>query len=186
MVRDIIANAYPFSWLKRTDIVTTDTFGDADLPSTFNPNHKLQPGYVRIAGSGAYDDITLTEVGTEIFDRYDAAGSNFYTLDYNTSTNLYRLRTSEPSVTITVTYFHTPAIMSSDSTVCPVPDAQCVGYLASAKVWLAKERDETNHDRDNQLGLVRLERLIINDKRANPLRPLRGSIWTRDLGFNSR
>lgn len=185
VIRDHIANAYPFSWLRRSTTVNTDSSGDADLPSDFNPNHKLRPGYVYIASSGAANDKYLYEVNREHFDTYDQALSYKYYIDYNTSTNLYRIRTTEPSQTVTVNYYHMPTALSADADVCIVPDPMCVAYLASAIYWLAKERDEANHDRDNQLGLARLNQMIINDKRADPQRPRQGSIYTTDLGFNS-
>lgn len=183
-VRFTIADAYPFSWLRKVASVSTDSGGDGDLPSDFNPTHMLQPGWVVVAVSGAGGDHVLTQVPVEVFDRWDAGGNYRYYIDYNTSTNLFRIRSSEPSVTLTVTYLHIPAEMTADADVCIVPDSECVALLASAKVWLAKERDETNHDRDNQLGLARLNQMILNDKRANPLRPIRTSLYSRDLGFN--
>lgn len=183
-IRFTIGDAYPFSWLRVTTTVATDTNGDADLPATYNPTHKLQPGWVRVVGSGSYDDTVLGEVPLEVFDRYDSAGQNRFYIDYNTSTNVFRIRSTEPSVTITITYVQRLAELSADADVCIVPDSECVSLLASAKVWLAKERDETNHDRDNALGLQRLNQMILNDKRANPLRPVRSSPYNVDLGYN--
>lgn len=185
VVRDHISNAHPFSWLKRTTTLSLDSSGDADLPADFNPNHKLQPGYVYVSNAGANDDTILQEVHQESFDIYDTAGSYKYYIDFNTSTDLYRIRTTEPSTSVALVYYHTPAEMTLDADVCVVPDPMCVGYLASGIVWLAKERDEANHDRDTQLGIQRLNQLILNDKRANPVRLRRGSLYTADLGFNT-
>lgn len=184
VVRFTIADAYPFSWLRVTTTVATDATGDADLPATYNPTHKLVQGYVRVAGSGTFDDRLFSEVPLEMFDRVDATGHYRYYIDYNSSTDLFRIRSSEPSTTITITYLRKPAIMTADADICIVPDSECVSLLASAKVWLAKERDETNHDRDNALGQQRLNQMIINDKKANPLRVIRSNLYGVDLGFN--
>lgn len=184
VIRDHIANAHPFSWLKRSTTVATDSSGEADLPADFNPNHKLQPGYVYISDGAAGGDIILTEVNQETFDDFNQGGNYKFCIDYNTSTDLYRIKSSEPSTTLTLIYYHIPAELSADADVCIVPDPMCVGYLASGIVWLAKERDEANHDRDTQLGIQRLNQLILNDKRATPTRLRRGSIYTADLGFN--
>lgn len=185
VIRDTIANYYPFSWLKRDTTIALDSSGDGDLPADFNPSHRLQPGMVRVAGAGVGDDNYFTEIAQERFDSYDSTNSYAYYIDYNTSTDRYRLRTSEPSVTATVTYFHIPAALSADADVCIVPDPEVPTLLASARVWLAKERDETNHDRDLSLGLKKLDQLIIVDKRSKPQRLHRSSLYTRDLGFNS-
>lgn len=179
--RFTIADAYPFSWLTVTTTVATDASGDADLPATFNRTHSA---FVRVAGAGASDDISLVQVPFEVFDRYDAGGQNRYYIEFNSATNLFALKTSEASKTLTVTYFQRPAIMTLNTDVCIVPDSECVVLLAAAKVWLGKERDETNYDRMNGLGLQRLNQMIINDKRANPLRPVRSSLYNVNLGFN--
>lgn len=185
VIRDTIANAHPFSWLRRSTTVATDASGQGDLPANFNPNHKLQPGFVYISASGVGNDTPLTEVPRENFDLYNSAQNYKFYIDYNTSTNRYRLNTSEPSTTVTVVYYHIPTDLSSDSDTCVVPDPDAVVYLASAYYWLAKERDEQNHDRDQALGQQALTRMITNDKRANLTRLRQGAIYSVDLGFNT-
>lgn len=184
-IRDTIANAHPFSWLRRSTTVATDTSGDGDLPANFNPSHKLKAGFVRIVNSGTADDITLLEIPQETFDRVDFGGSNKYYIAYNTSTDRYQLKTTEASKTITVTYYFIPAIMTADADISPLASADAAVYLASARVWLAKERDETNHDRDNALGVDALNKMILADKRANPTRTLYGGLYTANVGFNT-
>lgn len=185
VIRDHIASAHPFSWLRRQTTIALDSSGQGDLPADFNPNHKLQPGFVYIAQSGVGNDLYLEEINREGFDLVNQATSYKYYIDYNTSTNRYRLNTTEPSQTATVIYYHIPAALSDDADTCIVPDPMTVVYLASAIVWLSKERDETNHDRDNALGIQRLQQMILNDKRANPARPKRGGLYSYDLGFNT-
>lgn len=120
----------------------------------------------------------------ESFDAFGAGTFRYY-IDYNTSTNRYRLNTTDPSVTLQVTYYHVPATMTADADVCVVPDQDVVAYLAAARYWLSSERDETNHDRFKTLGNQRLQQLVLDDKKANPLRPKRGVGWGRNLGWNT-
>lgn len=182
VVRNEIANVFPFSWLRKTNSsISINSSGQADLPSDYNPNHKIYD--LRRVVSGTYSDDLYTEVPQEAFDTY-GAGSLRYFIDFNTGTNLYRLNSTEPSVTLKVTYYHTPAAMTADADVCVVPDQDAVAYLAAARYWLSSERDETNHDRFKALGNQRLQQLVLDDKKARPQRLRRGVGLGINLGWN--
>ncbi|MBA2706146.1 MAG: hypothetical protein H0U60_20110 [Blastocatellia bacterium] len=180
VIRFTIADSHPFSWLKATATVVL-VAGVADMPTNYNPTHKLQPGFVRIARASTNDDIPLTETTVDMFDRYAAGDYRYY---IRWSSYRFEIVSTEQSNTLTVTYYIIPTALSADGDTSIIPDSECVTLLASAKVWLAKERDETNHDRDNALGLQRLGQMIINDKRANPLRPIRSNLYNVNLGYN--
>lgn len=179
--RSEIPSAYPFSWLRKTNsAISLDANGRSDLPSDYDPFHRLLLSKV-FAGQGG--DTLFTEVPREIYDHYGASASRFY-IDYNTSTNLYRLNTTAASITAQIVYQSIPAIMTTITDVSPIPDKDVVAFLAAARYWLASERDETNHDRFKALGSQKLMQLISSDKKANPLRLKRGSVWGANLGWN--
>lgn len=183
VIRNEIADVFPFSWLRKTNSsISLDSSGQSDLPSDYNPNHKLYDLRKVVSGSGG--DTQFTEVNRELFDRY-GSGTYKYYIDYNTGTNLYRLNTTQVSITAQVTYYHRPAAMTADADVCVVPDQDVIAYLAAARYWLSSERDETNHDRFKALGNQRLQQLVLNDKRSNPLRVKRGVGFGPNLGWNS-
>lgn len=182
VIRYEIADAYPFTWLRKTNSsISIDSSGQADLPSDFNPTHELYDMRKVFTGSGG--DNIFTAVPKESFDRYGGGTFRYY-IDYNTSTNLYRLNTTETSITVSITYYHRPAAMTADADVSVIPDQDLIAFLAAARYWLSSERDETNHDRFKALGNQRLQQLILNDKKANPLRPKRGAAWGANLGWN--
>lgn len=183
VIRNEIADAYPFSWLRKTNsAISLNSSGQADLPSDYNPNHKL---LLRKVYAGAGGDQVFTAVDAEYFDNF-FAGSYRYFIDYNTSTDLYRLNTTETSVTVEIIYYHKPAIMTDDTDICVVPDADLVAYLAAARYWLSYLGDETNHDRFKALGNQRLQQLVLNDKKSNPQRLKRGQGWGYNLGWNTK
>lgn len=175
VIRFTIANAAKFSWLETETTLALDSNGEADLPANFNPTHGVK--------SIIYGDTPFTEINQEDFQDYEAGG-NVYYVDYNTSTNRYRVVSTQKDISVDCVYWYVPAALSSDSDTTVVPDPWAIIYLASAWVWLARERDEANHDRDQGLGIMALNKMKLMDKRANPTRSARGSIYSVDLGFN--
>lgn len=182
VIRNEIADAYPFSWLRKTNsAISLNSSGQSDLPSDYNPNHPLT---LRKVVTGTSNDTLFTEVPRDVFDTY-GAGSFRYYIDYNTSTDLYRLNTTEASITAQIVYWFKPAAMTADADICIIPDQDLVAFLAAARYWLSFWEDETNHDRFKALGNQRLQQLVLNDKKANPLRPNRSSAYGRNLGWNT-
>lgn len=177
-----ITNAYPFSWTKRTVQLTTDSNGEVDLPANYNPVHKIPD--IRHTEPEKYDDVIFREVNEELFDSMYQGQAAYY-ISYNTSTDRYRLVTTEPDYAINVTYHFVPPELVGDGDICIVPDPDVVGYLAAARYWLASERDEANHDRFKALGQQRLGLLIQRDKKSNPQRIKRGTVYSRNLGWNA-
>lgn len=183
VIRNEIFDAYPFSWSRKTNpAISLSSMGQSDLPADYNPNHKLYDLRKVFTGSGG--DTLFTEVTAELFDKY-GPGTFRYFIDYNTSTDLYRLNTTEASITAQIIYYFKPAILTLDADICVVPDQDLVAFLSAARYWLSSERDETNHDRFKALGNQRLQQLILNDKKSNPLRPKRGVGWGENLGWNT-
>jgi len=172
-----IANAYPFSWLRKKTTVITGATGLADLPADFNINHKIYD--IRIANSGN-DDI-FSEIDSIGF---DSLTSNVYFIDYNTTTKVWQINTHNNSITITIVYYHIPATLTADADVDIIPDQDVIAMLAGARYWLSSERDETNHDRFKALGERKLQLLINKDKKAQPLRRTRSTMFGVDMGFN--
>ena len=175
-----IANAYPFSWLERSTDVTTSATGSVDLPDNFNVTHK--PKDVRKVGADKTDDNIFDQVNRELFDEY-SSGSYKYYIDYNTATDKWQIHTTENSTDITIIYYSIPTTLTADADIDSIPDLIVIKYLAAARYWL-KERNFGNHDRFNDLGLNRIRLLINKDKKANPTRLKRGSIYSVDMGWN--
>jgi len=174
-----IANFYPFSWLRKSANVTTDSSGQADLPADYNPNHACKD--VRIVNSGQGDDYIFTPCTVEEFDYFSADQHRYY-IDYNTSTNLWRINTHGDTDTIRVIYYQIPTTLTSNTTVDIIPDLDVIALLAASRYWLSSERDETNHDRFKALGEARLNLLVNKDKKANPQRLTRHNSY--NLGYN--
>jgi hypothetical protein len=176
-IRFDIANVYPFSWLRKSTTLNLDTSGQADLPADYNYTHNLFDAYdSNITHYYEVNQNTYQEVSTPVPKLY---------IDYNSSTNRWRVNASTVSKTITVIYYYIPATLSADADVCPVPDPMAVIYLAAAHVWIGFYFDETNHDRFQQLGERRVKQMINMDKRGQPHRAKRGPAYTVDQGFNS-
>lgn len=175
--RGEIANAYPFSWLRKAATLTTDANGQDDLPADFNPTHKIYDLREVITGQ----DIIYYEHNRTT---WDTPTCEYFYIDFNTSTNLWRINTSTVSKTLQIIYYAIPATLSGDSDVDIIPDPDCVAFLASSRYWLSSERDETNHDRFRALGQQQLRTMIQRDKRAHLTRDKRGTAYTVDMGYN--
>jgi hypothetical protein len=176
-----IANAYPFSWLRKTVTLTTDTDGQIDLPSDYNISHR--PYDIRIVNSSTGDDNVFTQIDPLVYDSL-LAQNYVYFIDRNTSTNLWQLNTHNPSTALKVIYYHTPVTLSADADIDIIPDLDVIAHLAAARYWLSSERDETNYERFKNLGEQKLQYMVKLDKRSNPLRPTRSSLHRVNLGFN--
>jgi hypothetical protein len=172
-----IANAYPFSWLERTTTLTTSATGTVDLPTDFNVTHKLKD----IRTTGDEDNYTL--VNKEIYAKY-GAGDEVYYIDWNTSTSKWQIHCTEFSTGITIIYYSIPTTLTADIDIDSIPDLITIKYLAAARYWLT-ERNYSNYDRFNDMGLQRLNLLINKDKKANPQRLSRSRAYGVDQGWNS-
>jgi|SRR6185369_2462380 len=181
VIQDEIANSFPYSWNRKTNAsISIDSNGQSDLPSDYNPTHKLYD--VREVASGTANDVIYREQPRELFDSLSIATGGYF-IDYNTNTNVYRINTSVPSKTLQIIYYYIPATLTADADICVVPNADAVVYLAAASFWLSAERDETNHDRFKQLGLQKVAEMIQRDKKAQP-RVRRGSMFGANMGWN--
>ncbi len=174
-----IANAYPFSWLRKSDTLTTDSSGQADFDADFNPNHPCKD--VRIVNSGQGDDYIFSVCQLEEFDHFNASQHRYF-IDYNTTTYRWRLNTHNKSESIRVIYYQIPATLTSDTDIDIITDLDVVAYFAASRYWLSSERDETNHDRFRALGEQRIQLLINRDKKAQPRRLTRVNPY--NLGYN--
>jgi hypothetical protein len=170
-----IANAFPFSWLERTTTLTTSSLGVVDLPADFNVTHK--PKDVRETGT----DTPFEMVNKELYARY-GAGDDVYYIDFNTSTNRWRINTTEISTGLTIVYYTIPTSLTADADIDSIPDLTVIKYLAASRYWLT-ERNYGNFDRFNDLGNQRLQFLINKDKKSVPTRPTR--INSADMGWNT-
>lgn len=175
-----IANAYPFSFMRTSTSVTTSS-GVIDLPANYNITHA--PYDVRVVNSGQGDDYIYKVVNRELYDSFGSLDRVCF-IDWNSSTSRWRLNATKDE-TIRVIYNATPAELTADADVDNIPDLDCIAFLAAARFWLSSERDETNHDRFKQLGLKRLQQMIIMDKRSNPPRLTRSSAYRSNMGWNT-
>lgn len=182
VIRNLIASYYPFSWLRKTASLTIDSSGQADLPSDFNITHKIS--YIAETGTGNNDDKVYQEIDVSANDSF-GLGDTVYYIDFNTSTNRWRVNSKIVSKTLSCVYYYIPAILVNDIDVCVVPDSDAVIYLSAARTWIGIYFDETNHDRFQTLGMRQLDLMVARDKKARPQRRRRGSIYTVDLGFNT-
>ena len=177
--RSEIANAYPFSWLESAPtIVAIDANGQADLPADYNIIHK--PKDVRVVGVH-----TLNQKNKELFEDSSFTNNYDYFLDWNSSTSLWRINTDQVSLNIQIIYYKIPATLTTDNEVDIIPDLDVITYLGAARFWLSTERDETNYDRFKSLGTARIKELINIDKKANPQRVRRSSMYGSNMGFNT-
>lgn len=169
-----IANAYPFSWLERTTTITTSATGSVDLPDNFNVTHK--PKDIRKTGA----TTTYNQINKEIF-ALKNAGSEFYYIDFNTSTNKWQIHTTEFSTSITIIYYSIPTTLTGDADIDSIPDLIAIKYLAASRYWLT-ERNYGNYDRFNAMGQKQLDLMTTNDKKSTPTRLAR--VNSSNLGYN--
>ena len=167
-----IANAYPFSWLRKTTSITIIS-GIGDLPEDFNIAHT--PKIVKDHSS----QQIFSQVNVEAFDR----ASYGYFIDWNTSTNRWQLNCTQDGI-FDIVYYCVPPTLTTDSTVDIIPDLKLIAYFAASTYWLSSERDETNSDRFAAKAEKRLKTLINIDKRSNPTRLTRSMTNTADMGWN--
>lgn len=167
-----IANAYPFSWLRKSATVAVSG-GVGDLPEDFNIAHS--PLYVRDS-----NEQELQRVGQQSYG-YVTYG---YFIDWNSTSSRWQLNCQEDG-NYTVVYYHVPATLSNDATVDVIPDLKVIAYFAAATYWLSSERDETNADRFSLKAEKRLKDLINIDKRSNPIRLTRSTAYAYNMGWNS-
>ena len=176
-----IANAHPFSWTQKINSSITTVSGVADLPSDWNINH--QPKDIRIVTGVRGGDHLYTQVPMELFNNY-GSGDYVYFIDWNSSTNRWRINTKEDA-TLQATYYAIPPALTDDDDIDQIPDLDCIAFLAAARFFLASDGDETNHDRFTVLGQKRLDLMIQNDKRSRPQRLTRSAAFAHNMGWNS-
>jgi hypothetical protein len=170
-----IANFYPFSWLERTTTLTTSATGSVDLPNDFNVTHT--PEDIRKTGA----TTTYDQINKELF-ALKSAGDDVYYIDFNTSTNKWRINTTEFSTSITIIYYSIPATLTADADPDSIPDLMAIKYLAASKYWLT-ERNYGNYDRFNDMGQKRLNQMVTNDKQSSPRRLTKVS--GANMGWNT-
>jgi hypothetical protein len=178
VIRNEIANYYPFTWLRKSTSLTIDGSGQSDLPADFNITHKI-PSLID-SNNQVYQEVDVTT-----YNDTTVGSVNIYYIDYNTSTDRWRVNSKTVSTTLTCVYYYIPAELTADADVCVVPDPDAVIYLAAARVWIGIYFDETDHDRFQALGTQRLDLMVARDKRARPERRRSGTAYSVDQGWNT-
>jgi hypothetical protein len=128
------------------------------------------------------DDGNYDQINKELF-ALKSAGSEVYYIDFNTSTKLWQINTTEYSTSITIIYYSIPATLTGDADPDSIPDLMAIKYLAASRYWLT-ERNYGNYDRFNAMGQKRLDQMVTNDKQFNPQRLRRVS--SANQGWNAR
>jgi hypothetical protein len=164
-----ICNDNKFSWLIKKTTITVAS-GVANLPSDYNPQYGLFAAYSQ---TGTANDKSYERVDVRELDNFSSSDRVYY-ISYNSTTNYYVFNGNNDE-TVTIYYYYIPAELSADADVCVVPDDSAVVYLATAKWWLAKERDEANYDRFYGKYAERLLKMMSNDKTNNTYRRLLAS-----------
>lgn len=152
-----IYNRYPFRWAKATETLTLSS-KESDIDDNFNAAFGI---------SYAYDENSnvYTQISPEEALSYTADDDYVFYTSYNTDTGLYKLTTPSTCTTLYITYYVLPDDLSEDTDVDLCPDPEAIALGAVAKLWMSKERDETNHDRYLALSNARILDLIANDKK---------------------
>lgn len=126
-----------------------------------------------------YDgETTFTEVALEDIGTFEA-GSYVYALDIENS----QILSSETTGTVS---YHAVDVPSSDSATLVYPDITALSDLATAKTWLASERDEDNYDRFMARYAKSYERAATRDARLGELKSRGNVLNGADLGWNRR
>ncbi len=171
-----------WSFLKK---LTTLTFssGEVSFPSDYNPSFDIGQIY---SYSGT-EKTEYTQVELEDLNKYEDDSSSYYVfaLDIENS----KIKSNQQSATPTLTYFHLPADKatdaSEDSDNEPTTDITCIGLLATAMWWLAKERDDDNYNRFYIRYQEALKKAIQRDNIVGPEMSLEQYLSKYDLGWNS-
>lgn len=126
-----VAGAHPFTWTKVTTTGTL-TAGVFTLPTNYNPEFSIP--------YAAIDGVELTGKDPKSF--AEDGGSFGFHVSYDAATNTFIFNCQTTTGTVDYQYHATPAELTLDADVCPVPDAECVAYLAAAKNWIGTERNQ--------------------------------------------
>lgn len=157
LARKEVYNSYPFSWARASATLSLSS-NQAALPTDYNPLFGIH--YAKDENDNVY-----TQIDPKLQDQYDDTDDYVFWVDYDSTAGNYVFHTPTSATTMEIIYYILPADLSDDADEDVCPDPEVIGLLAAAKLWLAKERDETNHDRYMALYRQRLTKLITNDKK---------------------
>jgi hypothetical protein len=172
------AHKWKMTWATSSEDLTMSS-GAADLDSSYNPLFGLSR--CTDENNNDYTEINPADQGD-----YTNTDDYVYWIDYNTSTECYRVNTPSTATTLSVIYNIVSTDLSDDADVCLIPDREAIAYYAAAKTWLAKERDEKNHDRYMTLYKEKLEELIEIDNKYTFKRRIKSLGERHDMGYNTR
>jgi len=157
LARKEIYNTYPFRWSRASTTLSLSS-NKADLPSDYNPIFGIH--YAKDENDNVYTQIDPNQ-------QHDYTDTDDYVfwIDYDSSSGKYVFHTPSSATSMDIIYSVLPADLSDDSDEDLCPDPEAIGLLAAAKLWMAKERDETNHDRYMALAQKRINQLVANDRK---------------------
>lgn len=178
-----VYDRYPFSWLLKTTTITLAS-GVASLPADYNPKFMLKDA--RIVNASTGDDDIFQQIMPEERDDFgtDSEDRLICWITYKSSDGTYSFNSNQTTGTVTIYYYNKPGDLTADADYLVCPDPMAVAYKAAAMLWIAKERDETNHDRFDKIAENKISALIGNDKLANPVPFVTGLTDHFDLGYN--
>ena len=178
-----IFDRYNFSWLLKPTTLTLSS-NLASLPSDYNPIHLLRD--VRVVNASSNDDYVYQQVRPEDRDSFTTGSSSDFTfyIEREPTSGCYQMIANQLDTTVDIKYYHQPTDLSADTDIETIPNYEAVSYKAAAKLWLAKERDETNHDRFDAIGERKIQEMIVRDRIANPMPKINTITDVYNLGYN--
>jgi len=178
-----IFDRYNFSWLLKPTTLTLSS-NLASLPSDYNPIHLLRD--VRVVNTSSNDDYVYQQVRPEDIDSFATGSSSDFTfyIEREPTSGCYQMITNQLDTTVSIKYYHKPTDMTANTDIETIPNYEAVSYKAAAKLWLAKERDETNHDRFDAIGERKIMEMIVHDRIANPMPKINTITNVYNLGYN--
>jgi hypothetical protein len=177
-----IFDRHNFSWLLKSATLNMAS-SLASLPNDYNPIHQLKD--VRKVNSSSNDDNIFHQVNPEEMDKYASGSStDFIFWVERDATGNFQIKSNRVNDTLSVTYYQKPADFTADSDIETIPDYEAVAYKAAAKLWLAKQRDETNHDRYDAIGERKIKQMIVRDRLSSPRMNINSIGNMYDLGYN--
>lgn len=173
-----IYNRWPFMWSRASETLTMSSNASL-LDSSFNNVHPI----IKVEDS---NENLYTRINPR--DKNQTDSLYIYWIDFDSSNNQWNLNipSDNTETTIETIYHILPEELSDATDKCYIPDSSAVSYLAAAKYWLAKERDESNFKNLMMIAEQKIQRMIIQDKRANEDTRVKTLTERYNLGFTTR
>lgn len=174
-------SAKKWSFCKKSATLTFSS-GEASFPTDYNPSHDVGEIY-------SYSNNTKTkyeQVNLEDLSSYEDDSTAYYVFAIDVENS--KILSNQQSATPTLTYFFLPSDAeldtSDDTDTEPAPDISAIALLATAMVWLSKERDEENYDRFYKRYEAVLKRMIERDNKVGKAKQTDNYLQSYDLGYN--